>query len=177
VDEQVYALLPADTEPDADLAGRAARAPRLLAPALAATRIVVGVSSVVSGADLRAAVQEARYARELGERQQGRTRVVAGREVAVHRLLLAGVPDELRQALRRRVLGPVFEYDAEHDTNLVETLTVFLDCAGSWARAGALLHVHVNTLRYRISRVEELTGLDLSDFAQRVDVYLALHAE
>jgi sugar diacid utilization regulator len=177
VDEQVYALLPADAEPDADLAARAARALRLLAPALGATRVVAGISSVVSGADLRAAVQEARHARELGERQQGRTRVVAGREVAMHQLLLAGVPDELRQALRRRVLGPVFDYDAEHDTNLIETLTVFLDCTGSWARAGALLHVHVNTLRYRIGRVQELTGADLSDFAQRVDVYLALHAE
>jgi hypothetical protein len=177
VAEQVYALLPADAEPDADLADRAARALRLLAPALATTRVVVGISSVVSGADLRAAVQEARHARELGERQQGRTRVVAGREVAVHRLLLAGVPDELRQALRRRVLGPVFDYDAEHDTNLIETLTVFLDCSGSWAKAGAVLHVHVNTLRYRISRVAELTGADLTDFAQRVDVYLALHAE
>jgi DNA-binding PucR family transcriptional regulator len=75
------------------------------------------------------------------------------------------------------VLGPVFDYDAEHDTNLIETLTVFLDCTGSWTRAGESLHVHVNTLRYRISRVEELTGMDLSDFAQRVDVYLALQAE
>jgi sugar diacid utilization regulator len=177
VDEQVYALLPADAEPDADLAARAARALRLLAPALGGSRVVVGISSVVSGAGLRAAVQEARHARELGERQQGRTRVVAGREVAVHQLLLAGVPDELRQALRRRVLGPVLDYDAEHDTNLVETLTVFLDCAGSWSRAAAVLHAHVNTLRYRIGRVEELTGADLADFAQRVDVYLALRAE
>ena len=40
-----------------------------------------------------------------------------------------------------------------------------------------MLHAHVNPLRYRIGRVEELTGADLSDFAQRVDVYLALHAE
>ena len=134
-------------------------------------------SAVATAADLRGAVQEARHARELGERQPGRTRVVAGAEVAVHQLLLATVPDELRRALRRRVLGRLFDYDAEHDGSLVETLTVFLDCSGSWARAAARLHVHVNTLRYRIGRIEELIGADLADFTQRVDVYLALHAE
>jgi sugar diacid utilization regulator len=177
VDEQVYALLPAEGEPDADLADRAKTALRLLEPALAASRVVVGISSVVAMAELRGAVQEAGRALELGESQPGRTRVVAGDEVAVHQLLLAGVPDELRRTLRRRVLGAVFDYDAEHDGDLIGTLTVFLDCSGSWARAAARLHVHVNTLRYRIGRVEELVGIDLSDFAQRVDVYLALHAE
>ncbi len=176
VDEQVYALLPADGRSDADLAQRAAEALRLLEPALTSGRIVVGISSVVTADELRGAVQEATHALELGERQPGRTRVVAGDEVAVHQLLLAGVPDELRAALRRRVLGKVFDYDAEHDGSLVRTLTVFLDCSGSWAKAAALLHVHVNTLRYRIGRVEELIGVDLSDFRQRVDVYLALRA-
>lgn len=177
VDEQVYALLPAEGESDVDLAGRAAAALRLLEPGLAAGRVVVGISSVARAADLRGAVQEAGHARELGERRPGRTSVVAGEEVAVHQLLLATVPDELRRALRRRVLGAVFDYDAEHGGCLIETLTVFLDCSGSWSRAAARLHVHVNTLRYRIGRVAELTGVDLGDFTQRVDVYLALHAE
>jgi sugar diacid utilization regulator len=177
VDEQVFALLPTEGESDTDLAARAATALRLLEPGLSSGRVVVGISSVTQAADLRGAVQEARHARELGERRPGRTSVVAGEEVAVHRLLLATVPDELRRALRRRVLGPVFDYDAEHDGCLIQTLTVFLDCSGSWSRASARLHVHVNTLRYRIGRVEELAGVDLADFTQRVDVYLALHAE
>ncbi|HVV23102.1 MAG TPA: helix-turn-helix domain-containing protein, partial [Pseudonocardiaceae bacterium] len=173
VDEEVYALLP--TDGGVDLAA-AVPALRLVEPALTSGRFVVGISSVTTG-DLRGAVHEARYALELGERQSGRTRVVAGDEVAVHRLLLAGVPDELRVALRRRVLGPVFDHDAEHGGDLVRTLTVFLDCSGSWSRAAARLHVHVNTLRYRIGRIEELTGADLSDFAQRIDIYLALHSD
>jgi hypothetical protein len=173
VAERVYALLPADGELDVRLATRALR---LLEPALAGGRVVVGISSTSSAPDLRGAVAEARYAVELGERQPGRTRVVAGDEVAVHRLLLAGVPDELRAALRRRVLGPVLDHDARYGGRLVETLTVFLDCSGSWSRAAARLHVHVNTLRYRIAKVEQLTGADLGDFTQRIDVYLALHA-
>ncbi|HEX3589891.1 MAG TPA: helix-turn-helix domain-containing protein [Pseudonocardiaceae bacterium] len=176
VDGRVYALLAADAA-DADLATRAAAALRLVEPALAGRRVVLGISSAAAPADLRGAVHEARHALELGERQDGRTRVVAGDEVAMHRLLLAGVPDELRVALRRRVLGPVLDYDAEHDGSLLQTLAVFLDCSGSWAKAAGELHVHVNTLRYRIGRVEELTGFDLTDFRQRVDIYLALRAE
>lgn len=177
VDDRVYALLPAGDKPDAELADRAVAALRMVEPALRMGRVVVGISSVVAITDLHGAVQEADRALELGESQNGRTRVVAGDEVAVHQLLLAGVPDELRAALRRRVLGPVLDYDAAHDGDLVETLTVFLDCSGSWAKAAARLHVHVNTLRYRIGRVEELIGVDLSDFVQRVDVYLALRAQ
>lgn len=177
VDDQVYALMPAGRESDAELAARATAALRLLEPGLTTSRVVVGISAATTGAELRGAVQEARHARELGERRGGRTTVVAGTDVAVHQLLLATVPDELRRSLRRRVLGKLFDYDAEHDGSLVETLTVFLDCSGSWARAAARLHVHVNTLRYRIGRVEELIGADLADFTQRVDVYLALHAE
>jgi DNA-binding PucR family transcriptional regulator len=38
------------------------------------------------------------------------------------------------------------------------------------------LHVHVNTVRYRVQRVEELTGRDLSSFEDRVDVFLALRS-
>ncbi len=70
----------------------------------------------------------------------------------------------------------MLDHDAEHGGALVETLAVFLDCSGSWTKAAARLHVHVNTLRYRIGRVEALAGVDLSDFTRRIDVYLALHA-
>ncbi|MET0136036.1 MAG: helix-turn-helix domain-containing protein, partial [Kibdelosporangium sp.] len=102
----------------------------------------------------------------------------AGDEVAAHRLLLAAVPNELRMSFRSRVLGPVLAYDTEHRSELAHTLRVFLECSGSWAHASAELHVHVNTLRYRIGRVAELTGRDLTRFADRVDLYLALvHGE
>jgi DNA-binding PucR family transcriptional regulator len=55
------------------------------------------------------------------------------------------------------------------------TLRAFLDCNGSWSRTAQQLHLHLNTVRYRITRVEELTGRDLSRMDDRADVYLALH--
>ncbi|WP_133850143.1 helix-turn-helix domain-containing protein [Labedaea rhizosphaerae] len=142
--------------------------------ALGSARLAVGASRLVDAANLRSAVHEARHARKLAELSPGRTTVVAGDDVASHLLLLAAVPEDLRASFRSRVLGPVLEYDAAHRSELVRTLRVFLRNSGSWTQTAADLHVHVNTLRYRIGRVAELTGRDLSLFPDRVDLYLAL---
>lgn len=66
--------------------------------------------------------------------------------------------------------------DSEDLTSAVQlsTLSAFLDCHGSWVRTAELTHLHLNTVRYRIGRVEELTGRDLSHTADRADLYLAL---
>jgi hypothetical protein len=177
VGEDAYALLPWPASGGGELAERIGVALRTVEPGLGDRRIVVGISSATVLRELPGAIQEAGHARQMAARRGGRTRVVAGEEIAAHQLLLAVLPGELRGALRRRVLGPVLDYDAEHGGSLLTTLAVFLDCAGSWAKAAAKLHVHVNTLRYRIGRIEELADVDLDDFGQRVDVYLALHAE
>ena len=70
----------------------------------------------------------------------------------------------------------MLEYDARHRAGLRATLATFLDCSGSWSRTAEALHLHVNTVRYRIDRVEELTGRDLSRLEDRVDVFLALRS-
>jgi len=146
---------------------------RLLSPVIS-----VGISHCEDTTGLRTAVQEARHARKLAELSAGRTSVVVGSEVASHLLLLAAVPDELRRTFRARVLGPLTSYDKVHKSELVRTLRVFLEHSGSWAQTSAALHVHVNTLRYRIGRIAELTGRDLTRFPDRVDLYLALdHSE
>ncbi|GAB3884928.1 PucR family transcriptional regulator [Kibdelosporangium lantanae] len=142
---------------------------RLLSPVIS-----VGISHCTDPSGLRTTVQEARHARKLAELSAGRTSVVVGSEVASHLLLLAAVPDELRRTFRARVLGPLTEYDTVHKSELVRTLRVFLEHSGSWAQTSAALHVHVNTLRYRIGRIAELTGRDLTRFPDRVDLYLAL---
>jgi DNA-binding PucR family transcriptional regulator len=51
---------------------------------------------------------------------------------------------------------------------------VFLDCSGSWTKAAEAMFVHVNSLRYRIRRVEELTGRDLGSLADQAALLLAL---
>ena len=172
VGDTVCAVAKADDSPPDDVR----EAMRVMEPGLGSSRVLVGISSPVEWRGLRGAAEEAAHARRLGERRGGRTCVVAGEEIALHQLLLAGVPEELRASLRRRLLGPVLDYDAEHGSDLVGTLKVFLDCSGSWTAAAARLHVHVNTLRYRVGRVEGLLGVDLAEFEVRVDLFLALQA-
>ncbi|MCR3737893.1 PucR C-terminal helix-turn-helix domain-containing protein [Actinomadura glauciflava] len=90
--------------------------------------------------------------------------------------LLASVPERTRSSFRARMLGPLEEYDSTRQADLVHTLEVFLSCSGSWSRTATRLHVHVNTLRYRIRRIEDLTGRDLGRLEDRVDFFLALRA-
>ncbi|SDR06719.1 PucR family transcriptional regulator [Thermostaphylospora chromogena] len=149
---------------------------RALAAAARGLRISIGVSGVMSGpAGLRGGVEEARHARRLAEARGGG--VVTSDEIYTHSLLLATVPDDIRRSFATRLLEPLFDYDKRHRSELVRTLGTFLECAGSWNLCAERLHVHVNTVRYRIRRVEELTGRDLSTMADRVDLFLALRAE
>jgi len=137
-------------------------------------RVFTGISGRATAAGLRGAAQEARHAIEIAAQRGDRIGVVAGEDIAVHRLLVATAPDELRRTVRERVLGPLADYDAANGTDLVRTVRVYLECSSSPTAAAKALHVHVNTLRYRITRASELLGVDLTDFTTQVDVYLAL---
>ncbi|ATL66726.1 PucR family transcriptional regulator [Nocardia terpenica] len=145
-----------------------------LEPGLGASRLSIGVSGVVDGEGLRGAVEEARYARRMAAGRQRPASVVGHDELATHMLLLASVPDEVRRMFRLRLLDPLTRYDQDNGADLVHTLETFLETNGSWTRSAELLHVHVNTLRYRIARIEELTSRNLSRLADRVDFFLAL---
>jgi DNA-binding PucR family transcriptional regulator len=151
----------------------------LLAPLAAGfgpdARVTVGVSAPAAEAGaLRGALEEARHARRIADSRTDRLGVAGPEQLASHVLLLAAVPDEVRRAFRGRLLDRVIAYDTEHQADLVRTLEAFLRADGSWTRCATQLHVHVNTLRYRIGRIEELTGRDLSRLEDRVDFYLAL---
>lgn len=149
---------------------------RRLAPALGALRLTVGTSVPYGAAALSGAMQEARHARDLARTRDGALPVVTGAELTSHVALLAAVPDDMRRAFAARTLAPVLEHDERTGSALLATLEAFLDCSGSWSRVAACLHLHVNTVRYRIGRVEELTGRDLGRFPDRVDVFLALRS-
>ncbi|MEV0247680.1 PucR family transcriptional regulator ligand-binding domain-containing protein [Nocardia sp. NPDC050712] len=145
-----------------------------LAPGLGQGRLSVGVSGVVDGEGLRGAVEEARYARRMAARSEQAASVIGHDQLATHMLLLASVPDEVRRMFRTRLLDPLSSYDQDNRADLVHTLETFLQSSGSWTKSAELLHVHVNTLRYRIQRIEELTERDLSRLEDRVDFFLAL---
>jgi DNA-binding PucR family transcriptional regulator len=77
-------------------------------------------------------------------------------------------------AFRESVLGPLERWDREHGAELMRTLQAFLANDGRWRPTAAQLHIHHNTLRYRIGRVAALTGREAETTAGRVDFALAL---
>ncbi|MEV0703690.1 helix-turn-helix domain-containing protein [Saccharopolyspora sp. NPDC050389] len=140
-------------------------------------RLLAGVSEpTASVSDLGSALEVARR-RLRSARGHGPGRaavVVSGSKVDSHAVLLSALPARLRRSFRHHMLTPLADYDAVHGSDLIGTLTSFLESCGSWQRSAEELHVHVNTLRYRIQRIEQLTGRSLSSMRDRVDLYLAL---
>ncbi|MEU3301415.1 MULTISPECIES: PucR family transcriptional regulator [unclassified Streptomyces] len=138
-------------------------------------RLTVGVSAAVHSAEgLRGALEEARHARRVAAARPGRVCAAGHHELASHVLLLPFVPDDVRRAFTARLLDPLRDYDRRHRAELIPTLEAFLDCDGSWTRCATRLHLHVNTLRYRVGRIEQLTGRDLSRLEDKLDFFLAL---
>jgi purine catabolism regulator len=95
-------------------------------------------------------------------------------EFGSNALLVALQDDELLTSFRSAVLGPLEAYDRTHHTDLMKTLETFFHFECHWVKTAKELYVHVNTLRNRLSRVEELTGRRLSSMSDRVDFYIAL---
>ncbi|MGI5392025.1 PucR family transcriptional regulator [Streptomyces sp. CA-251251] len=138
-------------------------------------RVTLGVSAAVHSAEgLRGALEEARHARRVAAARPGRVCAAGHQELASHVLLLPFVPDDVRRAFTARLLDPLRDYDRRHRAELIPTLEAFLASDGSWTRCATRLHLHVNTLRYRVGRIEQLTGRDLSRLEDKLDFFLAL---
>ncbi|UGQ40658.1 helix-turn-helix domain-containing protein [Rhodococcus aetherivorans] len=135
----------------------------------------VGTSScVLRGSDdlVRALIS----ARQLAERDARAART-GGHSVPLPAplaaTLLAAEP-RLAAVLDRALLKPVVDYDDQKGSRYLETLRTFLALDAHWGATAAELGIHINTLRYRLARIERLTGRGLHTTADRTDFYLAL---
>jgi len=77
------------------------------------------------------------------------------------------------ETFRLEVLGPLNDYDQRHKGELLPTLTAYLEDTENLALVADRLHIHRNTLRYRMQKVEELTGRNLNDTQDRMHLYFA----
>jgi purine catabolism regulator len=132
----------------------------------------LGTSDRLRAADrLPEAAQEACWALSAAE-AEGRRIVRYGDETAV---LPPRTPTEAR-VLVTRILSPLMSHDAEHGTDYVHTLRVVLRLDRSWQRAAPELHIHKQTLGYRIRRIEQITGRGLTRTEHIAEWWIALRA-
>jgi sugar diacid utilization regulator len=124
------------------------------------------------------AYSEAEVALEIGHRIHGPSSVSTFEGTGTYKLLfrvLQENPEEL-EAFYSETLEPVVRYDSRYGTELVQTLTTFLENDASTVRTAGDLFAHRHTIRYRLDRVGELTGLDVDRSDDRERLTLGIKA-
>ncbi len=148
-----------------------------------------GAGRAVPAGDARRAYHEARCAleaRTLGrpvgaaEEANGNGAAVPKPTVATYRdlgsfqLLLSLQDSDALRLFCESLLGPIESGEGHYGGELMRSLEAFIECNGQWEAAARRLYCHRHTLRYRIRKIEELTGRDLASARDRIEFWLAL---
>jgi PucR family transcriptional regulator, purine catabolism regulatory protein len=135
-----------------------------------------GAGRPVAAGELRRAFHEARCALEARTLDAGGSGagLATYRDLGSFQLLLSLQDDEALRLFCESILDPIEEGEGAYGGELMRSLEAFIECNGQWERAARQLYCHRHTLRYRIRRVEELTGRSLDSARDRIDFWLAL---
>jgi GAF domain-containing protein len=122
----------------------------------------IGVSNVCAGAETFASgFEEARHALLGTAVLRGRPGVMSYDELGPYKYLLRMSLDESVRDAHRDAVERLVAYDEERSASLLQTLEEFLDRRGNISATADALHVHQNTLRQRLRRIMQVSGLDL----------------
>jgi DNA-binding PucR family transcriptional regulator len=153
------------------------------------TRPAAGAGRAVAAGRALEAFHEARCAleaRELGSpaengsgrnghaRAEGPNAVATYRDLGSFQLLLSLQDSDALRLFCESLLGPIEHGEGHYGGELMRSLEAFIECNGQWEAAARRLYCHRHTLRYRIRKVEELTGRDLGSARDRIEFWLAL---
>jgi sugar diacid utilization regulator len=174
VGAEVVLLVPGGEEP---LAARAAEAIlREMEAGLAGYTFAIGRSRIAEDpADLPRAVSEALLAANVAQGGPDGP-ALAFEETGAYRLLLSAMsenPAEL-QRFYSETVEPLVAYDEQYETDLMRTLETFLEADGNVAGTAQRLFTHRHTIYYRLERVRDLSGLDVSSSDGREKLSLGL---
>jgi sugar diacid utilization regulator len=137
---------------------------------------VASSRTVADPVDLHRAAAEAVLTANVADARRAQT--LTFEETGSYRLLLTAIsedPSELQRFFDETV-APLISYDEQYETELVRTLDTFLDEDANVARTAERLFTHRHTIRYRLERVRELTGLDVASTDGRERLGLGLKA-
>lgn len=109
-----------------------------------------------------------------GDRPAKPGRVATYRDLGSFQLLLALQDSDALRLYCDSLLAPIEEGDGHYGGELMRSLEAFIECNGQWEAAARRLYCHRHTLRYRIRKIEELTGRDLARARDRIEFWLAL---
>lgn len=137
------------------------------------TRTVIGIGTRCEVPDdLPQSFIEARRALNIRLRSANPEGAAAFDELGFYRLIDAAHDGSTVEGFVREWLGTLLDYDESKKSELVQTLSDYLECGGNYDESATALHIHRSTLRYRLARIADLTGYDL----RKVDTRFNLHA-
>ncbi|MBI5303373.1 MAG: GAF domain-containing protein [Chloroflexi bacterium] len=161
--------------PARDLSALAQAMQHALRAALAEVTVSVGIGRAADTvAGLPGSYDDARAVIRAANRAGARGSVATFESLGVLPLLLQTQDQQGLMDFQERHLRALLDYDARHQTQLVSTLTAYLAHSGSLQKTATACHVHLNSLKYRMRRIREITGLDLDDGEVRFNLQLAL---
>ncbi|MGW7260617.1 PucR family transcriptional regulator [Streptomyces sp. NPDC054834] len=117
--------------------------------------------------------QEAQRALEVRRHSRERYGTTFFDELGLYRIL---GPDNDYRELETFVhewLGQLIDYDSRHHAAMVETLSRYFDCGGNYDETAASLAIHRSTLRYRLQRIRDISGNDLANVEDRLNLQVA----
>jgi purine catabolism regulator len=171
---------------DDELFAFAEQVARRLGPLLG-SGVELGVGRAMPASGARRSFHEARCAVEalalgMSAEENGNgngasavaPRVATYRDLGSFQLLLSLQDDEALKLFCDSILGPIEASEGHYGGELMRSLEAFIEENGQWERAARRLYCHRHTLRYRIKRVEELTGRNLHSARDRIEFWLAL---
>lgn len=121
-------------------------------------------------------LEEAEQALILGRQLFGTERVLAFSDLGVYRLLVRLRETPELWAFYRETLSALAAYDQKQDGELLKTLEAYFNHLGNLRATSEALHVHRNTLLYRLERIKQISGLDLNNSDEHFALWLALRA-
>jgi purine catabolism regulator len=136
--------------------------------------LVIGIGRPAVGpAAWHQSQQQARESWRLGKEWKGAPVTYFG-DLGLYQLLTALGTSGEAQRFFRRTLGRLTSHDDNKNAELVDTLEAFFACHGNLSQTASRLHIHRNTLSYRLERISTITQLDLDDPDARFSLQLAL---
>jgi purine catabolism regulator len=127
-------------------------------------------------AEWRRTLEEAEQALILGRQLFGIGRVLAFSDLGVYRLLVRLRETPELWTFYRETLSKLADYDTRQRADLIKTLEAYFSHLGNLRATSEALHVHRNTLLYRIERIKEISGMDLDNSEEHFALWLALRA-
>ncbi len=175
--DDVIALIPYETLQQMKLGpkGFGELLVHVLEAQFAGFNITLGISSLCQGIEkLRKGFREANQSIWFGNAGSLRHKVVTYDELGAIRLLLNSKHPEEVEEFADSLLGHLAQYDQEHRAELLKTLYYFLQNQGNIQETARFMTISIGAIRYRLKRIQEIAGIDISHPKDFFDTHLAL---